>query len=850
MSQLARWLPLTVRLPLVLGGLLLVVIAIFGALSYREAVNTAIASSETELQLVASRLSGVVGNQLRTSRDRIAAMAASREILAFANQGVGAARPAVNALRSLARSPVDGPVIEIRDETGTLRLSAYPSDPVMGAVARAAPPPADSAVITPLFQVGPQVYFGVSAPIERRAGPPWYVIMRGRVDGRNRELSALLGSGASLLLGNRSGGLWTDLEAPAESAIVGEPVVGGEYRRDGVLRLGAMVDVDGTPFQIGAERPRADVLRSMRPLIYQMAGIGLVLLLAGAAAGWLVSRRLSRPLMQLTHDAERVAQGDGGDATRVRHGDEIVRLSDAFRTMVTRVNDTQERLRQSEEQYRMLFDLNPNPMWVYDLESLRFLAVNRAAVAKYGYRTDEFLGMTIRDIRPEADIPALEAAARIAPAARPETSYWRHRTKDGTLLDVEIRSRPLHFAGHDAELVLAADVSERNRLEARLRQSQKMEAVGRLAGGIAHDFNNVLSAVLGYSNLVLEDLPPDDPRRADLEEISQAGMRGAALTRQLLMFSRPQVAERQVLDLNAIIVGVRKMLARIIGEDIRVETRLAEPIGRVRMDPGHLEQIVMNLALNARDAMPEGGQLLIETSEVELDELRHGGSRLLPAGRYVMIAVSDTGIGIPREHQARIFEPFFTTKPPGEGTGLGLSTVYGIVQQNAGSIIVYSEPGHGATFKVYLPSVDAPLLTAEGAQQPARPRAERAERILFVEDEPALLKVGCEILTRAGYRVTGMPGGEEALAWLAEHPGGIDLLATDMVMPGLGGRELVNRIRTTQPAVRVLFMSGYTDDAVMQRGIHESGTAFLQKPFSADTLTRKIRSVLDGTADA
>jgi PAS domain S-box-containing protein len=850
MSQLARWLPLTIRLPLVLGGLLLVVITIFGALSYREAVDTAVTSSEAELQLVANRLSGVVGNQLRTSRDRIAGLAASPEVIAFANRGVGAALPAVNALRSLTRAAADGPVIEIRDDTGALRLSAYPSDPVTGAVARAAPPPPDSIVITPLFRVGSAVYFGISAPIARKNGPPWHVIMRGRVDGRNRELSALLGSGASLLLGNRRGDLWAELEAPAESAIVEEPVASGEYRRGSARRLGAVVDVDGTPFRIGAERAHADILRSMRPLLFQMAGIGTVLLLAGAAAGWLVSRRLSRPLMQLTRDAERVARGNGGEEAAVHHGDEIARLSDAFRTMVTRVNDTQERLRLSEEQYRLLFDLNPNPIWVYDRASLGFLAVNQAAVAKYGYSADEFMTMTIRDIRPEADIPALETAVRTDPEVRPETSYWRHVIKDGSVIDVEIRGRLLRFAGHDAELVLATDVSERNRLEARLRQSQKMEAVGRLAGGIAHDFNNVLSAVLGYSNLVLDDLAPDDPRRADLEEITDAGMRGAALTRQLLMFSRPQVAERQVLDLNAIIVGVRQMLARIIGEDIRVETRLAEPIGRVRMDPGHLEQIVMNLALNARDAMPEGGQLLIETSHVELDELRHGGSRLLPAGRYVMIAVSDTGIGIPREYQARIFEPFFTTKPPGEGTGLGLSTVYGIVQQNAGSIIVYSEPGHGATFKVYLPSVDAPLPAATEVRQPARPRAERAERILYVEDEPALLKVGCEILTRAGYRVTGVPGGEDALAWLEEHPGGIDMVATDMVMPGMGGRELVNRIRVTHPAVRILFMSGYTDDAVMQRGTHEPGTAFLQKPFSADMLARKVRSVLDGTTDA
>jgi CheY-like chemotaxis protein len=287
------------------------------------------------------------------------------------------------------------------------------------------------------------------------------------------------------------------------------------------------------------------------------------------------------------------------------------------------------------------------------------------------------------------------------------------------------------------------------------------------------------------------------------------------------------------------------LLERIIGLEIVFETRLYPFLGRVRMDPGHLEQIVMNLAVNARDAMPNGGRLGIETSEVELDELHHRGNKLLPAGRYVMLAVSDVGIGIPKDQQARIFEPFYTTKPPGEGTGLGLSTVYGIVQQSGGSVLVYSEPGHGATFKVYLPRVDAAATAAEPvAATPALGSAR--ESILFVEDEPSLLKVGCQILTRAGYTVVGVPGPGEAIAYAEEHPGKIDLIATDMVMPGLSGREMVGRIRQQRPDVRVLFMSGYTDDAIMQRGVTEPGTAFLQKPFSGEGLARKVRAVLDG----
>jgi PAS domain S-box-containing protein len=847
MPQPAPRLSLNVRLPLLIGSVLLVVIVIFGALSYRVASHAAYSAAAERLSSAANQLATAISQQLEALKVQMHDVAGSRAMQRFVNGDTTAAATVRGDLTVFGRDSTPGNAVEIRDAEGTVHLSARPSSRTDIAAAALAPALPDSAALGPIFSDGRLVYYEMSAPIKRRDGPPWFLVVRRIIDAGSgaRAIAAMLGSDARLFVGNADGSLWADMSAPAESALIRDTIRSGAYRRAGAVRLGAVAHPTNTPWLMGTEFSNAEVMRGSRPLMREMAGIAALVLLAGTVLGWIMSRQLTRPLVDLTHEAEQVARSNGETDPVERTGDELTRLSGAFRTMVARVQDGQERLRLSEKQYRMLFDLNPNPMWVFDRKTLQFLAVNAAAVSRYGYSHDEFTRMTIRDIRPPQDVEALEQAVQTEFEARQDASNWRHITRDGTVFDVEIRGRPVTFLGVDAELVLVTDVTERNRLEARLRQSQKMEAVGRLAGGIAHDFNNILSAVLGYSNLVLEDLPDDDAHRADIEEVRDAGMRGAALTRQLLMFSRPQVAERQVLDINEIIAGVRKMLERIIGEDIVIETRLSPDVGRVRMDPGHLEQIVMNLAVNARDAMPDGGRLTIETSEVELDELHHRGNKLLPAGRYVMLAVSDVGVGIPKDQQARIFEPFYTTKPAGEGTGLGLSTVYGIVQQNGGSVLVYSEPGHGATFKVYLPRVEAVATTAEPA--PAAPaRGHARESILFVEDEPSLLKVGCQILTRAGYTVIGMPGPAEAIAFAAEHPGKIDLVATDMVMPGLSGREMVGRIRLKRPEVRVLFMSGYTDDAIMQRGVSEPGTAFLQKPFSGEGLARKVRAVLDG----
>jgi signal transduction histidine kinase len=389
---------------------------------------------------------------------------------------------------------------------------------------------------------------------------------------------------------------------------------------------------------------------------------------------------------------------------------------------------------------------------------------------------------------------------------------------------------------------LRREALERKQLEEQLAQSQKMEAVGRLAGGVAHDFNNLLTAIKGHLEFLLEDLPLGSVTRSDAEGIEDAANRAASLTRQLLALSRRQVLQPRVLDLNQTVQEMEKMLRRVIGEDVTLSSRMEPALGHVEADAGQVTQVLLNLAVNARDAMPTGGSLTIETANVELDDEYVRGKLRVESGRYIMLAVSDTGVGMDAETRARIFEPFFTTKEVGKGTGLGLSTVYGIVKQSGGHVWVYSEPGHGTTFKVYLPRVDAPVV-AETVRV-AAPSTGR-ETVLLTEDEAAVRVLARRTLERAGYQVLEADGGEAALRLAESHAGTIHLLLSDVVMPGIGGRELAERLQRQRPDVALLFMSGYTDDAILRHGMLVEGTPFLEKPFTPAGLREKVRAVLD-----
>lgn len=519
-------------------------------------------------------------------------------------------------------------------------------------------------------------------------------------------------------------------------------------------------------------------------------------------------------------------------------------------TDITEHKRTERALRETEERYRLLFDSNPMPMWVYDRDTFEFLAVNDAAVSHYGYSRDEFLSMTIKDIRSAEDVETLLHNLSNERGFN-SAGTWKHRKKDGTFFDVEIISHPLLFAGRNAKLVLANDVTERKQAqlalrdtEEQLRQVQKLEGVGHLAGGIAHDFNNLLTVINGFCALAMRGVKPEDPLLDNLKEIKKAGDRATSLTRQLLAFSRRQVLQPKILNLDTVVTDMEKMLRRIIGEHIDLRAVLEPTLGNVNADPGQIEQIILNLVVNARDSMRDGGKLTIETDNVYLDEeyvKNHVGAQ---AGPHVMLAVSDTGHGMDSKTMARIFEPFFTTKELGKGTGLGLSTVYGIVKQSGGNIWVYSEIGRGTTFKIYLPRVD------EGAEEYKRTIDEAqpvkgTETILLVEDEDMLRRLARLTLTSYGYRVVEASNGEEAIEISAKHEGEIDLLLTDVIMPGMNGRELSNRLLESRPTLRVLFMSGYTDDAIVHQGVLDESANFIQKPFAPDALAQRVREVLE-----
>jgi len=505
----------------------------------------------------------------------------------------------------------------------------------------------------------------------------------------------------------------------------------------------------------------------------------------------------------------------------------------------------EEALRRSEAEHRGLVEHAPLGIFRSTADG-RILTANQALVAMLGYgSTDEVLALNLdRDVytnREERE--RLLARAHGTDQGTAETQWKR---KDASLLAVRLHVRRVSDPASGVERFegLVEDVTEQRNLENQFRQAQRLEAVGRLAGGVAHDFNNVLTAITGYSELLLEDMGPDDAKRSDVLEIKSAAQRAAALTRQLLAFSRKQVLQTRVLDLNEVVQTLEKMLHRLIGEDVKLELALAPALRAVRADPGQIEQVILNLAVNARDAMPRGGRLTIETADVDLDEAyarEHAGAA---PGPYVMLAVSDTGIGMDAETRSHIFEPFFTTKEQGKGTGLGLATVYGIVKQSGGYVWVYSEPGRGATFKIYLPRVEAPA-DAVAAVTPEPPVAGGRETVLLAEDDPSVRAIVADVLTQKGYRVLRANDGQAALEMARAQAGAIHLLVTDIVMPGMTGRELAEALRAERPGVRVLYMSGYTDDAVVRHGVLEEGVPYLQKPFAPRTLASKVREVLD-----
>ena len=586
-----------------------------------------------------------------------------------------------------------------------------------------------------------------------------------------------------------------------------------------------------------------------------------ILLACGVVLSLLLARTMTRSLSYLGNEAARVAEGDLGRTITLSSGDELAQLASAFNAMVTGLHDTMvhrsslERevehrtselaeansllARTNVERHRILFDLSPVPVWAIDGESLQFIAVNETTLRLYGYSRDELLGATLNLLSPEHARSILDSVTRTPH----EHKIMRHHCKDGRLVDVDMFSHAITLDGRACILAIGIDVTDARKMEAQLRQAQKLEAIGQLAAGVAHDFNNVLAAIIANAEMAGEAIGQDHPDRMAIDEIIAASQRGASLTRQLLAFSRKQPTHPKLLDPNAVVRGIERMLGRLIGERILMTTVLDAGVGAVMADPGQLEQVLTNLVVNARDAMPTGGVVAIETFNVSLDVTR-ATTVGLPPGPYVAIAVRDTGCGIDEAIRARLFEPFFTTKDVGKGTGLGLATVFGIVKHSDGAIAISSELGRGSTFTIYLPYLPPVADPAVAAVVP-RPTMARSgtETILVVEDEDAVRRTLCRMLGGAGFRVLEARDGLAALDVLEGLAEPIDLLLTDIAMPRMDGRTLVELVRRRQPHLRVVFISGYADHDSVKTG--STGDPEVQKPFTAADLLAVIRKVLE-----
>ena len=505
-------------------------------------------------------------------------------------------------------------------------------------------------------------------------------------------------------------------------------------------------------------------------------------------------------------------------------------------------------LQETDCRARLIFDAHPQPMWIFDVDTLAILAVNDATVHQYGWAREEFMEMTIMDLLAPDDVGTPPAATADRTPLRSEVALAHHRRRDGAVVEMEIVSHELELDGRRARLVMATDTTDRTRARAALHQSEEQlrhahraEALGRIAGGVAHDFNNLLTTIRGFGEMLLLDLVPDDRRRHDVQRICQAADRGALLTRQLLSFGRQQTQEPRAVNLNDVVRGMEPLVRRLVGADVELDLRLASGLGAVRIDPSQMEHVVVNLILGARDAMPVGGRLTIETSERRISGLTRG--RPVRPGRYIVLAVGDSGGSLDDDEGIAPAEA--GGKPP---ASIGRAIVFGIVRQYGGVVRVSSEAGEGTLVKVYLPRLE---IDGEADVAPGGPDVEAlrgSETVLVAEDEDGVRELLRKVLTEYGYTVLTARHGRDALLVAGDRSAGIDLLVTDVVMPEMSGRELVETLRDRQPDLRVLYISGYTDDEVIQRGVSGSEVAFMRKPFAAEDLVRRVRAVLDGAA--
>jgi PAS domain S-box-containing protein len=641
-----------------------------------------------------------------------------------------------------------------------------------------------------------------------------------------------------------SGDMPADFRVAANAIGPGKPSLVVPDARGSLAAFQELYDINGQP---------AAILRVLLPRrIYEQGQASLLqfllLLLAagmvfGAITMYMLERFVISRVGHLSDDITQIgASGDLGRRLHVSGHDELANLGDTINGMLEDLERVQFERHQERARLAVMVEKMPAVLWTTDAE-LKITSAMGAGLDALGLRALEPVGLPILDFFFTQDSEAPPVAAHRKALEGESVAYevtWKDRRFESHVQPFRDGEGAIHGV-----IGVALDITERERLTDQLRQSQKMQAVGELAGGVAHDFNNLLMVVKGHSQLLLDRMPESSPLRLSVEQVEKAADRAAALTRQLLAFSRKQVLQPRVMDLNDTVAGMIRMFSRVIGENIQMAFVPGGKLGRVKADPGQIEQVLLNLVVNARDAMLSGGRLTIETSNVELDSGYSATHTSFEPGLYVMLTVTDTGCGMDAQTQARMFEPFFTTKGPGKGTGLGLATVYGVVKQSGGYIYVYSEVGRGTTFKIYLPQVTAKLdVTSPDAEK--RRSSRGTETILFVEDEQSVRELVRDFLVGAGYCVLEASDGVQGLKVAAAHPGPIHMLITDVVMPHLSGPQLAAKLSAQRAGLKTLFISGYTDDTVFRHGVLEGGVAFLQKPFNLKALALKIREVLSG----
>jgi signal transduction histidine kinase len=784
-GKLRRWslsnISFKYRLPLLIGTLLALIIVACNWASYRAVKASALAVGRERLQNLTLQLSSMLQQSANNISTKTALAANEPAIRAFVKSPTSESRTDVGKVLQQFLAPQD---------QNSLRVELWSTDRLLLVSPESQATPLSDlnaefkhSAVEPFRTIGnirrlnDTIGFPAVAAIKGDDGKVAGYLVRWRklaasADTR-QQMTKLLGTNATLYIGDQADDVWTDL-----ASIIPKPPLDVRthddiqtYDRDGNTPVIALArPIAGTPWLILIEFPDDVVLKPVNGFMRRMLIIGTFLFVMGVAGAFVLSRKVTGPLYELTAGATAISRGDHSRLVNIDQKDEFGQLASAFNAMVEKLRESQRELeRKVQERTAQLEEAN------HQLELLSESHAEKRSLAE----------------RERAD--AIEALRNT---------------------------------------------------ENQLVQSQKLEAVGRLAGGISHDFNNLLTVILGYTDISKRTLKEGDPLLRNLEEIGKASERAASLTRQLLAFSRKQVMQPKVFDLNTVVSDLKKMLRRMIGEDIELRVISEADLGNIKADPVQLEQVIMNLVVNARDAMPRGGKLSIETSNVYLDESYAREHVSVDPGEYVMLAISDTGCGMNEETRQRIFEPFFTTKESGKGTGLGLSMVYGIVKQSGGNIWVYSEEGRGTTFKIYFPRVTAEAeeyrRVGDTFEMP-----KGSETILLVEDAALVRTLARQVLETAGYKVLEAASAEAALTICEPNGTRIDLLLTDVVMPGMSGNDMSKILLARQPDMPVLYMSGYTDEAIVQHGVLEAGINFLQKPFSPGALALKVREVLD-----